>query len=90
MLPGHFLARHDDVIFDPFHGGRRVSLEECAELLSQQNLTLQPHHLAPTTPRQMLLRMLTNLRYIATNTDAPLAGKISGWEETLRGDSLAS
>jgi regulator of sirC expression with transglutaminase-like and TPR domain len=85
-LPGHFLARHDDIIFDPFHGGRRVTLEECATLLAQQNLSLMPHHLAPTTPRQMLIRMLTNLRYIATNADPPLAEKLGGWEATLRGE----
>ncbi len=85
-LPGHFLVRHGDVIFDPFHGGRRVSVEECAALLSQQNLVLTEQHLQPTTPRQMLGRMLTNLRYIATNSDPALAEKISGWESRLRGE----
>ena len=85
-LPGHFLARHEDVFFDPFHGGRRISLEECAALLEQQNLTLTPAHLAPTTPRQMLVRMLTNLFFIADQREPLLAGKISGWLESLRGD----
>jgi Transglutaminase-like superfamily len=85
-LPGHFLVRHGDVIFDPFHGGRRVSVEECVALLAQQNLTLTPQHLEPTTPRQMLGRMLTNLRFIATSSDPALAEKISGWEARLRGE----
>jgi regulator of sirC expression with transglutaminase-like and TPR domain len=83
-LPGHFLARHGEIVFDPFHGGRRVSMEECDALLAQQNLTLMPHHLAPTTARQMLIRMLTNLRYIATGSDPVLAEKIHGWEAKLR------
>jgi regulator of sirC expression with transglutaminase-like and TPR domain len=85
-LPGHFLVRHGDIIFDPYHGGRRVSMEECATLLSRQNLALTEYHLAPATPRQMLIRCLTNLRYIATNSDAALGEKIAGWEELLRGE----
>lgn len=85
-LPGHFLARHEDVIFDPFHGGRPVGLEECSALLAQQNLTLAPHHLAPASPRQTLLRMLTNLRYIATHADPPMAEQIAAWETALRGE----
>lgn len=85
-LPGHFLVRHGEVIFDPFHGGRRVSVEECAALLAQQNLMLTQQHLDPTTPRQMLGRMLTNLRFIATSSDPALAEKISGWESRLRGE----
>jgi hypothetical protein len=85
-LPGHFLVRHGDIIFDPYHGGRRVSMEECATLLSRQNLALAEYHLAPATPRQMLIRCLTNLRYIATNSDAALGEKIAGWEELLRGE----
>ncbi len=85
-LPGHFLVRHGDVIFDPFHNGRRVNIEECVALLAQQNLVLTQLHLEPTTPRQMLGRMLTNLRYIATSTDPALAEKIAGWEARLRGE----
>jgi regulator of sirC expression with transglutaminase-like and TPR domain len=83
-LPGHFVARHQDVFFDPFHGGRRITLEECGALLRQQNLALTPQHLAPTTPRQMLLRMLTNIYYIADQSDPPLAAKVSRWAELLK------
>jgi regulator of sirC expression with transglutaminase-like and TPR domain len=83
-LPGHFVARHQDVFFDPFHGGQRITLEECGALLRQQNLALTPQHLAPTTPRQMLLRMLTNIYYIAEKSDPPLAAKISKWAELLK------
>lgn len=83
-LPGHFLARHETVFFDPFHGGRRIGLEECAEMLQQQNLALTPQHLNPATPRQMLLRMLTNIYYIAEQSNPELAAKISRWAELLK------
>ena len=83
-LPGHFLARHEDVFFDPFHGGRRVGVEECAKLMEQQNLVLTPQHLLPTTPRQMLIRTLTNIHYIAEQHDPPLATRTAAWLEDLR------
>ena len=83
-LPGHFLARHEDVFFDPFHGGRRISVEECTALMEQQNLALTPLHLAPTTSRQMLIRMLTNLYYVTDQVDPPQAAKVGEWIEMLR------
>jgi regulator of sirC expression with transglutaminase-like and TPR domain len=83
-LPGHFILRHEDVFFDPFHGGRRVGLDECRSLLEQQNLTLLPQHLTPTSARQMLIRMLTNIYYIAEQSDPPLAAKVSEWITLLR------
>lgn len=84
-LPGHFLVRHEDIFSDPFHGGRRVGLEECRELVRQQNLELRPEYLAPATPRQILVRMLANLFAIAENTDPLLAEKLAGWMGSLRG-----
>lgn len=83
-LPGHFIVRHEDIFFDPFHGGRRVGLDECRALLEQQNLTLLPQHLAPATSRQMLIRMLTNLYFITDQTDPPLAAKMSEWITAVR------
>ena len=83
-LPGHFIVRHEDIFFDPFHGGRRVGLEECKALVEQQNLTLQAEHLVPATPRQMLVRMLTNIYYIAEPADPALAEKVAGWIDAVR------
>ena len=83
-LPGHFVVRHEEIFFDPFHGGRRIGLEECKVLLAAQNLTLLPQHLIPATPAQMLVRMLTNIRYIAEPTDPPLAAKVAEWIEAVR------
>ena len=83
-LPGHFIVRHEDIFFDPFHGGRRVSLDECKSLLLQQNLVLLPQHLAPATPRQMLVRLLTNIYYIAEQTNPQLAAQVSEWISAIR------
>lgn len=83
-LPGHFVVRHENVFFDPFHNGRRIGLEECAALLEQQNLMLTKEHLQPTTSRQMLIRMLTNMYYIGEQHDPPVASKVSGWVGILK------
>ncbi len=85
-LPGHFVARHENVFFDPYHAGRRIGMEECAALLERQNLVLTPQHLQPTTPRQMLIRMLTNIYYIAEQRDPPLSSKVNGWIGILKGE----
>ena len=84
-LPGHFLVRHEEIFFDPFHEGRRIRFDECRALMEQQNLILRPEHLAPATPIQILIRMLTNIYYVAEKTDPPLAAKVAGWIEALRG-----
>lgn len=63
-LPGHFIARHGETFFDPFHCGRILNREDCAEILTRQHLVLADHHLLPATPRQIFLRILVNLLYI--------------------------
>jgi len=83
-LPGHFLVRHGDIFLDPYHGGRRVGLLDCRELLARHNLSLAPEHLATATPKQMLARLLANILHIANQSDPPLAAKISGWFDALR------
>jgi regulator of sirC expression with transglutaminase-like and TPR domain len=85
-LPGHFIVRHENIFFDPFHNGVRIGLEECARLLEQQNLVLTPQHLAPTSARAMLIRMLTNVYYIGEQTDPPLSSKVGSWIGTLRAE----
>ena len=83
-LPGHFVVRLGGVFFDPFHGGRRLQLEDCQKLLESQGLALQPHHLQPCKPRVMLARMLNNLLH-ATETGDPLtAAKLEGWLHLLQ------
>ncbi len=33
-LPGHFIARHGEVYFDPFHRGRILTKADCEEILA--------------------------------------------------------
>ncbi len=84
-LPGHFLARHREIFFDPFHGGRRIGLDECQALMKQQKMELRPEHLAPARPSQILVRSLANIYYVAERNDPPLAAKVAAWIEALRG-----
>lgn len=63
-LPGHFIARHGELFFDPFHRGRILSHKDCEAILQKQSLSLQPCHLADAGPRQFLIRTLANLLYV--------------------------
>lgn len=83
-LPGHFVVRVGGVFFDPFHGGRRLQLEDCQKLLESQSLELQPHHLLPCKPRVMLARILNNLLHAAETGDPRLGEKLHGWLQVLQ------
>jgi hypothetical protein len=83
-LPGHFLIRHRHDFFDPFHGGRRVGLEECRERMEQLNMTLTAAHLEPVPPPHFLMRMLANIRTVVAESDPPFAAKVGGWIDALK------
>ncbi len=68
-LPGHFIVRYseggDARYIDPFHQGRRLSYDDCLRLvsdLSEGAIEFQPDMLEPVGPRQILIRMLNNLK----------------------------
>ena len=68
-LPGHFIAGarlgDSQILLDPFNGGALVTPEECEELVGSvlgRPVTLQPEHYAPVTGRQLISRMLANLK----------------------------
>lgn len=71
-MPGHFLLKHYDVdgrsmLIDVFERGSIVTEEDCRQKLKSiysGQLTLQPEFLLPITRRQMLTRMLNNLRSV--------------------------
>lgn len=63
-LPGHFIARHGDVYFDPFHRGRILTLADIEQILARQGIALQPSHLDTASCRQILVRILANLAYV--------------------------
>lgn len=82
-LPGHFLIRHGQNFFDPFHGGVRIGLDECRARMAQNGLTLTASTLQPVPAPQFLARMLKNIHAIAEESDPPLASKLSEWITTL-------
>jgi regulator of sirC expression with transglutaminase-like and TPR domain len=67
-LPGHFVLRYSargEIIFDPFRGGRRLSLEDCRELVARvsgETFPLRPEHLRSATKLEILIRILRNLK----------------------------
>lgn len=70
-LPGHFVVRADvgpePVLLDPFDGGAVLTPERAAAVVARalgRQVPLTGQHLAPVTKRQILTRMLMNLRGI--------------------------
>jgi regulator of sirC expression with transglutaminase-like and TPR domain len=69
-FPGHFLVRIDDaerrLVVDPFHGGALLDEVALADLLrrSGSKLRYSSELIAPTPVRQVVARMLMNLRGI--------------------------
>ena len=69
-FPGHFLLRHalhPQLVIDPFDGGRLLTSRECGEILdrlSAGRIRFRESLLQPVGPRQILVRMLANLRGI--------------------------
>jgi regulator of sirC expression with transglutaminase-like and TPR domain len=70
-LPGHFIVVYDDpnarYWIDPFHCGRILTFEDCRNLARETvgvDLRQRPSMLAPVSERQILTRMLANLKSI--------------------------
>lgn len=74
-LPGHFIvgvagreaghAGSSDIWLDPYHGGRRLDLNDCADLIrlaTGYQGPLEASWFAPMSSRNTLARMLNNLR----------------------------
>lgn len=68
-MPGHFLVKYRDgerdVILDPFHAGRILSVERCAEMVEEmygETIRFQLSFLSEVTKKQILTRMLLNLK----------------------------
>lgn len=69
-MPGHFLVRHrdeDNYFVDAFNGGLLMNRDECGAVLRQaagEDARLEERHLNPVTPREILARILRNLKAI--------------------------
>jgi regulator of sirC expression with transglutaminase-like and TPR domain len=70
-LPGHFIVVYEDINsrywIDPFNRGRILTLDDCYELARETagvDVRLDPSALEPVSSRQIVMRMLTNLKAI--------------------------
>ena len=83
-LPGHFIVRHGEIFFDPFHRGKILMQSDCESILRKQKLSFQPSYLEPATGRMILIRVLANLLYIfQDNGDEEQRERISNWLKAL-------
>jgi regulator of sirC expression with transglutaminase-like and TPR domain len=76
-LPGHFIILYQDedsrYWVDPFNGGRILSYDDCCALAKETagiDVRDVPGVLAPVTKRQILVRMLSNLKAIYLSGNA--------------------
>jgi regulator of sirC expression with transglutaminase-like and TPR domain len=66
-LPGHFVVRAEGLLVDPFHGGTILSTDDCQQRLDRiygGRLKLVPEMLGPCARKDILARMLQNLKAI--------------------------
>jgi regulator of sirC expression with transglutaminase-like and TPR domain len=70
-FPGHFLVKagdmQDQILVDPFHSGALLTADDCQRRLDRVyggKVRLEASMLAAVGPRQMLARMLRNLKTI--------------------------
>ncbi len=73
-MPGHFLLKppsaRDEWYVDVYNRGRLLSIQECAERIDHLyngNVAFQPDFLATVNKKQILFRMLANLKGIYLN-----------------------
>lgn len=73
-MPGHFLVRYEDVLLDPFRGGIRMDEAEAQRILDaiyHGNLRLTPAMLQPTSDREVLARVMSNLKAAYARREMP-------------------
>jgi regulator of sirC expression with transglutaminase-like and TPR domain len=70
-FPGHFLVKYappggTEVFIDPYNGGEVLSADECVARFkaASHGRAVEPRHLSGVGPRQILARMLHNLKRI--------------------------
>jgi regulator of sirC expression with transglutaminase-like and TPR domain len=85
-LPGHFVVKAVDadreVFFDPFHGGRLLTIPDCEQLVLRVTGTsfrAEPANVRALPLATIVVRMLTNLKAIYVNAeDFPRAVRVLG------------
>jgi regulator of sirC expression with transglutaminase-like and TPR domain len=78
-FPGHFLTKYrgngEEIVIDPFNAGEirsRESLENMLYKLYGEKIPFHADFLAPVTTKQILRRMLTNLKMIYLRDNQPM------------------
>jgi len=76
-MPGHFLVKYvgpgEEIVIDPFNGGAILSAADCQNILDRVSggkLVFEQRYLSSVGTRQILARMLTNLKVIYFNSQA--------------------
>ena len=74
-LPSHFVVQYDDGEFDtyidPFHGGELLTRSECVALVFERTgAEPPPPAFLPCLPKQIVLRMLQNLKAVYVQSGA--------------------
>jgi regulator of sirC expression with transglutaminase-like and TPR domain len=83
-LPGHFIVRHGNVLFDPFHDAQILSLRDCQGIFRRQNLPVEPDSLAPVSSRLIFMQILANLAYILEGEEQlEQSIKVASWIRLL-------
>lgn len=75
-MPGHFLLKHysaegDETLIDCFNRGDILTRQECQSRLDEiysGEMKMQPEFLCPISRRQILVRMLNNLKTVYLST----------------------
>jgi regulator of sirC expression with transglutaminase-like and TPR domain len=75
-MPGHFLVKcsapGEEIVIDPFGGGAILSIADCQRILDKLfdgRVAFEPRMLAPISSRQILMRILNNLKGIYVKAD---------------------
>lgn len=70
-FPGHFIVKYSgpegEILIDPFNEGRTLSHKDCQDILDRVyngGVEFQRYMLEPSTKKQILVRMLNNLKNI--------------------------
>ena len=72
-FPGHFLVGCEDLVLDPFTGGVELSETDCRRILSNHlgdDAVFSPELLEPANSRDIVERMLTNLKRLYVRQQA--------------------
>ena len=67
-LPGHFLVKYEvpgvEIYIDPYNGGTLLTRRDCVQYLTGAGYYLKEEYIAPSSSRDIVIRMLRNLMLI--------------------------